>query len=103
MEEVKKVSAWTEAELEGKPVPPAAPIIIPPPLPAWLTTFPPGTLFNVNGWDCAVRHVGQEEGHWLMLVEPVRCTQGVMSRSEYRRLKAQIGKKKVKKILKERK
>lgn len=93
---VEKTSAWTDEERE-KPQPPQVPQ-----LPAWIVSFQPGSVFNVNGWDCAVRHVGQEEGHWLLLVEPIRNTQRVMSRSEYRRLKAQVGKKEVEQIIKAR-
>ena len=97
---VEKTSRWTEAEREADAAPPPKP----PTVPAWVYTFRPGTVFTHEGWDCVVRHIGCEEGHWLMLVEPMLYTPPrAVSRSEYRRLVAQVGKKKARQIIKERK
>lgn len=117
MDEVKvveKTTRWTDAERDGGsgnvdgvseietriPDPQAEQ----PPLPPWLPLFHPGSTFTHNGWQCAVRHVGFEGGVWMMLVEPIDFEGGVRaaSRSEYRRLRAQVGKKEAKRLLTER-
>lgn len=96
-----KSSRWTEAERESQL--PAPPTDSAPPLPPWLGVFSPGSTFTHNGWRCAVRHVGYEGGLWMMLVEPLEQeTSRSMSRSEYRRLVAQVGKKETRKLLKAR-
>lgn len=72
--------------------------------PPWIMHFLPESVITHAGWEAVVRHVGYEEGHWMVLLEPMRPVgKRLMSRSEYRRLKAQVGKKGVEKVLLERK
>lgn len=105
---VEKTSAWTDAE--RAPIPTQeeefhkAQREKPEP-PPWIASFFPNTVITHDGWEAIVRHVGYEDGHWLCLLEPTQRLQAdrVMSRSEFRRLKAQVGKKKVEAIIKERK
>lgn len=97
-----KTSRWSEAEREGALTPLADPPSADarPPLPSWIGTFVPGSTFEHEGWTCAVRHVGYEGGHWMMLVEPLsRKEPRSVSRSEFRRLRTQVGKKKAREIL----
>lgn len=100
---VEKVSAWTEAELAAAPeVVEAVPER--PAFPPWLASFVPGTVINHGGWEAIVRHVGCEEGNWLVLLQPTKPLQErIISRSTYRRLKAQLGKKGVEQVLADRK
>ena len=106
MDEIKvpeKTSRWSEAEREAAA---ATPPVVPPttdarpPLPPWVTEFAPGSTFIANGWEIGVCHVGCEEGMWAMLVMPIKPTKGA-SRSEFRRLRAQVGKKEAKRLLSE--
>lgn len=87
----KKTTAWTDKD-EPPPAPPQ-----PPP---WATAFRPGVRFALEGWQAIIRHVGCEEGRWMVLVEPVGPDRPKF-RSEFRRLKAQVGKKKAEAIVKE--
>lgn len=100
MDEVKapeKTSAWTDEERARD----AAPTAKVPEIPPWVVEFAPGTVLTHAGWDCVVRHVGCEEGHWLILLEPMAYNgkSRNASRSEFRRLRAQVGKRKAKEIL----
>lgn len=99
--DVEKTSAWTDAERarSNELTVPAA--TEQPELPPWLAALHPGAVFTANGWECIVRHVGYEGGLWMMLVEPQQAApQRSASRSEFRRLRAQIGKKEAKRITK---
>lgn len=98
MEEIKvveKTSAWTDTERETAASVASPPLVVPP----WVTSFAPNTVITHDGWEAVVRHVGCEEGHWLVLLEPTKQIRQV-SRSEYRRLKIQVGKKKAKELVK---
>lgn len=102
-EPVEKTSAWTEAEREKAETPPPVPQ-----LPEWASAFAPGDGMQHNGWDCVIRAVGEPEpGFWFVMIEPLRRVatkpERIMSRSEFRRLKTQIGKKATEQILEERK
>lgn len=100
-EVVPKTSAWTDAEREK-----VEPVTSAPMQPVWANQFAPGAAFTANGWDCVVRAVGEPEpGYWFAMIEPLRpvAPPRVMSRSEFRRLKTQIGKKATEKVLEERK
>lgn len=103
MEELKvpeKTSRWSDAEREAAATPPEVPPTTDarPPLPPWVVDFAPGSTFTANGWEIGVCHVGHEEGMWAMLVMPIRPTKGA-SRSEFRRLRAQVGKKEAKRLV----
>ena len=94
---IEKTSRWTDAEREKSVTSDPDRIVQKPALPAWIGAFEPHSTFTVNGWECAVRHVGYEGGHWMMLVEPLREV-GVFKskgrkRAEYRRLVRTVGKK----------
>jgi len=106
MDELKvpeKASRWTDEEREAGIVATQTETrheTERPPLPDWLRIFQPGTNFSHEGWTCAVRHVGFEGGVWMMLVEPLEYKETrSASRSEFRRLRAQVGKKEAKKLL----
>lgn len=91
---VEKTSQWTDADREIA-VPAPAGITIPP----WIPSFAPNTIITHDGWEAVVRHVGQEEGHWLVLLEPVRQV-AQRNRAAYKRLKHQLGKKKARAAIK---
>lgn len=101
---VEKTSRWTDAERDADKVAAAPPSAdARPPLPPWVYTFAPGSTFLHDGWTCAVRHVGYEGGQWMMLVEPLSYQEPRgASRSEFRRLRQQVGKKVAREILRER-
>ncbi len=101
--EIKKVSAWTEAERERPRDPddmrpqrakcqhPAhyplgydkerknsvcidhEPVAERPDIPPWIMYFLPETVIEHSGWEAVVRHVGFEGGHWLVLIEPTKA------------------------------
>lgn len=96
MDEVKvieKTTAWTDEAREEAAK--TAPITVPP----WVTSFAPNTVITHDGWEAVVRHVGCEEGHWLVLLEPIQRSSPTRFRSEYRRLKVQVGKKKAREMI----
>lgn len=99
----EKTSAWTDEERERVSEPPA-----PPKLPEWAASFPAGETFTANGYECQTLHVGCEDGHWLILMRPVRQLgtftpkSRAASRAEYRGLVRTLGKKKAKARIKER-
>lgn len=100
----EKTSRWTDAERDGTSAPAevSAPVTADdrPPLPPWLGAFGPGSTFEHQGWTVAVRHVGYEGGMWMFLAEPVDYKEPrSVSRSEFRRLRTQLGKKEARKVL----
>jgi hypothetical protein len=76
-----------------------------PALPPWVMSFLPETVIEHNSWEAVVRHVGYESGRWLVLIEPTRLIDGPRKageRAEWRRLRAEVGKKEAWKIMRER-
>jgi hypothetical protein len=97
---VEKTSRWTDDEREKQAVVDQVGPVAPPAIPPWVGTFEPGTTFTHEGWTCVVRHIGCEAGQWLMLVEPTDFRPPrAASRSEFKRLKTQVGKKEARRIL----
>ncbi len=100
----EKTTAWSEEELTGG----REATDYKPKLPEWVVAFSPGETFNVNGWECKTLHVGNEDGHWLILMQPQRPLgtfvpkSRAASRVEFKGLVRKIGKKKAKKLVKER-
>lgn len=94
--EVEKTSAWSEEELTGGRIPTDEP----PKVPEWCASFPPGETFVANGWECKTLHIGMEDGHWLMLVQPERLLgkfvprSRAMKRAAFKQLVRKVGKKK---------
>lgn len=75
--EVRKTSAWTAEEKEKM----EHWTDTPPKPPEWVTAYTVGSSIYHEGWESFIRHVGQEDGHWLVLIEPVRK----MNRADRRR------------------
>jgi hypothetical protein len=106
----EKTTAWSEEELTGgretTDYEPPAPEQ--PKLPEWVTAFGPGETFSANGWECKTLHVGMEDGHWLVLMQPQRRLgtfvpkSRAASRAEFKGMVRTLGKKKAKKVIKER-
>ena len=86
----EKTSAWTEEEREA--IPPKSPQ-----LPPWFGAFAPDTIIGHNGWEAIIRHVGCEDGRWMILIEPELTGflgQKARDRRRFKQLKRTIGKKK---------
>jgi len=75
--EVQKTSQWTDKEKEAI----QHWTDTPPKPPEWVTAYTVGSSIYHEGWESFIRHVGQEDGHWLVLIEPVRK----MNRADRRR------------------
>ena len=76
---VLKTSKWDKDGTSTAP-----PNIIIPKPPEWVTAYTIGSSIYHEGWESFVRHVGCEDGHWLVLIEPVRKMNRAARRREGR-------------------
>jgi hypothetical protein len=75
----EKTSAWAEEETKCSP-----PDLQPPKPPEWVSAYTVGSSIYHEGWESFIRHVGHEDGHWLVLIEPVRKMNRAARRREGR-------------------
>lgn len=108
-----KSSAWTDEEIERERARDAAIVAETKqeekqgiPIPEWLgTAFVPGTILKHNGVDAKIMGIDlMPDGVWIAILAPQEPAAKPKSRlrAEYHRLAREVGKKKAKKMMRER-